>query len=232
MFVEQFRYIKGGLTMVTVRVGFPSFRQSVSCPNCGKKGVIPAQTAAMLQDLQSCKEINFQVVTVTGTHCMRGRNVSSQAKPQDAVAPIKQILPYDYYLATDDDMAFTSDTIGQLIEHNKDIIGASYMVRSGSDAHLIVACPIGKRAKADWFKVWDRGIQECDWTGGGCLLIKKNVFEAMEYPWFRNNVVREEVNGVLVGDIQTEDLSFCQDARRAGFKVYIDLDVRAAHIPT
>jgi hypothetical protein len=163
---------------------------------------------------------------------MRGRNVSSMAKCQDAVAPIKQIMPYDYYLSTDDDMAFTAENIQRLIDLDLDIVGAGYTVRSGNDSHLIVACPIGKRGKPDWFKVWDTGILECDWTGGGLCLIKKNVFEAMEYPYFRNNVVREELNGVMVGDIQTEDISFCQDARKAGFKIWVDLDNRVAHIPT
>jgi hypothetical protein len=148
------------------------------------------------------------------------------------MSPVKQILPYDYYLATDDDMAFSPMSIERLIALNLDIVGAAYMTRTGPDAHLIVACPVDKSSKPDWFKVWDSGVQECKWTGGGCLLIKKSVFEAMSYPWWRNNVVTETVDGVVYGDIQTEDVSFCQDARAAGFKVFVDLDNRIAHIPT
>ena len=208
--------------MPIVRVGLPSVRK------------LSTQSIATFKALDNYDKtkIDFRICKVTGTHCMRARNISSQAVPTDSMAPVSQKLPYDFYLSTDDDMAFTPQAVERLIALNLDIVGASYMTRSGPDAHLVVACPLDKRNKDDWFKVWDRGLQEARWIGGGCMLIRKNVFESMQYPWWRNNTIFEEIEGVQYGDIQTEDLSFCEDARKAGFRVFIDLDNRIAHIPS
>ena len=52
----------------------------------------------------------------------------------------------------------------------------------------------------------------------------------MDYPYFRNNLLFIEVNGVMMADVCTEDISFCADARKAGFKIYVDLDNRVEHI--
>jgi GT2 family glycosyltransferase len=176
--------------------------------------------------------MKIEVITVSGTHCLRGRNLSAQAKPIDGPAACKQVLPYDYYLAMDDDMAFTGQTVQRLVDLNLDVVGAAYTTRSGPDAHLIVACPLDKKNKQDWFKIWDKGLQECLWVGGGCLLIKKTVFESMDYPYFHNEPIFEELAGVKYGDIQTEDISFCCRAREAGYRVFVDLDNRVGHIPT
>ena len=154
------------------------------------------------------------------------------AIPKEGYAPVKQVLPYDAYLSMDDDMGFTPETVERLIVRNVDIVGASYLNREG-DASEIVAMPVNGRTKKDQFRVWDHGLQEALWTGGGCILIRKNVFEAMPFPWWRNNVssITDE-NGVQYSEVQTEDISFCSNARDMGFKVYCDLDTRVAHIPT
>jgi hypothetical protein len=202
-----------------VRVGLPSFRP-----------VWPIQTQLCFDSLQKYdkSKIDFSLCTVRGTHCLRGRNLSSMAEPKDGPALKRQKLPYDYYLATDDDMAYTPETIQRLISLNLDIVGASYMTRTGPDAHLIVACPVDKTMRNDWFKVWDRGVQEAKWVGGGCLLIKKEVFEGMDYPYWTNDPCYVGD----YGDMQTEDISLCIRARGLGYKVFVDLDNRVAHIPT
>ncbi len=60
---------------------------------------------------------------------------------------------------------------------------------------------------------------ECDGVGGGCLLIHKRVFDALEKPYFKCNP------GTLVG----EDFYFCRKAREAGFKIYLDAGILCGH---
>lgn len=54
-------------------------------------------------------------------------------------------------------------------------------------------------------------------TGGHCLLIRREVFEAMEPPWFSNR------KGY-------EDRYFCEKAIAAGFPLYVDRSVVAGHV--
>lgn len=202
------------MSKLKIRVGLPSVRKQWH----------PA-TIATFESLTKYDKIDFSICKITGTHCVRARNFSAQAVPSSEPALIKQVLPYDYYLSTDDDMAFCPETIERLIAQDKDVIGAAYPTRDGYPDSL-VAAKVGSRGKQDWYKIWDHGLQECDWTGGGCCLIKKEVFENMEYPYFRNHVICDQG----YADVCTEDISFCFDARKAGYKIWVDLDNRVAHI--
>jgi hypothetical protein len=206
-----------------VRVGLPWFRK--------QRPQATQQTLQALETYDKAK-IDFQLCLVNGTHCVRGRSISSMAVPKDGYAPVKQVLPYDAYLSMDDDMAFIPETVERLIALDLDVVGAAYLNREG-DASEIVAMPATGKCKADQFRAWDHGVKECLWTGGGCILIRKNVFETMPFPWWRNNVsIITDDNGTQYSEVQTEDISFCINARASGFKIWVDLDTRAAHIPT
>lgn len=60
---------------------------------------------------------------------------------------------------------------------------------------------------------------ECDGVGGGCLLIHKRVFQAMEKPYFLCNP------GTFIG----EDFYFSRKAQAAGFKIFLDPGVICGH---
>ncbi len=60
---------------------------------------------------------------------------------------------------------------------------------------------------------------ECDGVGGGCLLIHRRVFEAIEPPYFKCNP------NTFIG----EDFYFCRKARQAGFKIYLDPSILCGH---
>lgn len=59
-------------------------------------------------------------------------------------------------------------------------------------------------------------------VGTGGMLIRRRVIEALEDPWFE------------VGQLRTEELSedlwFCEKARRKGFEVWMSLDARISHV--
>ena len=71
-----------------------------------------------------------------------------------------------------------------------------------------------------------------DYTGFGWLLIKKGVFEneKMPYPWFAPKMQVFESGEVQ--DMCGEDVSFCLDAKEAGFDIWCDPRIRVGHEKT
>ena len=71
-----------------------------------------------------------------------------------------------------------------------------------------------------------------DYTGFGLLLIKNGVFEheGMPYPWFAPKMQIFESGEVQ--DMCGEDVSFCLDAKEAGFEIWCDPRIRVGHEKT
>ena len=71
-----------------------------------------------------------------------------------------------------------------------------------------------------------------DYAGFGWLLIKYGVFEHedMKYPWFAPKMQIFESGAVQ--DMCGEDVSFCLDAKEAGFEIWCDPRIRVGHEKT
>jgi hypothetical protein len=69
-------------------------------------------------------------------------------------------------------------------------------------------------------------LVKADATGAGCLLIHRDVFEAIPggppVRWFQHELIGKDLFG--------EDIIFCMRAAVAGFQLYIDTAVHAGHI--
>jgi hypothetical protein len=69
-----------------------------------------------------------------------------------------------------------------------------------------------------------------DYTGFGWVLIKKGVFENLEYPWFAPKMQVFESGSVQ--DMCGEDVSFCLDAKEEGMEIWCDPRIRVGHEKT
>ena len=69
-----------------------------------------------------------------------------------------------------------------------------------------------------------------DYTGFGWVLIKKGVFENLEYPWFAPKMQVFESGSVQ--DMCGEDVSFCLDAKEKGYDIWCDPRIRVGHEKT
>ena len=71
-----------------------------------------------------------------------------------------------------------------------------------------------------------------DYAGFGWLLIQKGVFEdkKMPYPWFAPKMQVFESGNVQ--DMCGEDVSFCLDAKDAGYEIWCDPRIRVGHEKT
>ena len=149
-------------------------------------------------------------------------------------------LKYDYQLWIDSDIVFNVEKFYQLILMDEKIASGWYCTEDGkttSVAHWLdednfkgnggvmnheTIESISKRKKP--FTV--------DYAGFGWLLIKHGVFEdsQMTYPWFAPKMQVFESGAVQ--DMCGEDVSFCLDAKEAGFRIMCDPRIRVGHEKT
>jgi hypothetical protein len=122
----------------------------------------------------------------------------------------------------DDDMTFPQDALMRLLAHDVPIVSGHYVKRFPPfwPVAMRYVGPTGYTSLIDFCP----GLQEVDVVGGGCLLIKREVFETIPYPWFE--YVSEEHKGVQT----TEDVPFCEKAKKAGFPILLDFDVQCGHL--
>ena len=180
--------------------------------------------------------VNFARCKVLGANVLRGPNQ----------IPWDGKLEYDYQLWIDSDIVFNSEKFWQLCDMalnedeegnpvEKEIAAGWYCTEDGvttSVAHWLDEDDfrnnggvmnhenlesISKRRKP--FTV--------DYTGFGWVLIKKGVFENLEYPWFAPKMQVFESGAVQ--DMCGEDVSFCLDAKEKGFEIWCDPHIRVGH---
>ena len=72
------------------------------------------------------------------------------------------------------------------------------------------------------------GIQKIWAIGLGCMLVKREVFETLEKPYFK--ISWDDQHDSLMG----EDIYFCTRANEAGYEVWLenDLSKNIAHVGT
>jgi len=118
----------------------------------------------------------------------------------------------------DADILPAPDTLIQLLRHRLPIVSGLY--RKRLPPHEPVAFVKGKVLRP----ISTKGprLKQADVVGGGCLLVRREVFEKVKGPWFTSEWRTE---GHL-----SEDFSFCEKARKAGYKIMVDTKVTPAHL--
>ena len=162
------------------------------------------------------KPDNSFVITVHGQSPAKARNIIIENALE---------INATHVLFIDDDMAYAPDSLKRLLEHDKDIVSALYLMRSFP--HFPVA----------FDEAYDNGkckflflthnpevqsllpIVNC---GLGFVLIKTEVFKAMEKPWI--------TLGEIEKDGWCDDVAFFNRVRKAGFQLWLDTNVRCGHM--
>lgn len=130
---------------------------------------------------------------------------------------------YDRILWLDDDMIFPGETLTALVAHGVPIVGCNCTTRKPP----VVTTAIKNNERIP--SIGRSGLEDVDGVGFAVMLTDITVFSALPEPWFATPFDRDakDERGYL-----TEDLYFCQLARRGGFKIMVDHDLsqKIAHI--
>jgi GT2 family glycosyltransferase len=134
----------------------------------------------------------------------------------------------DYILFIDDDMICPVDLFERLYKHQKDIVGALAFTRYFPHKPVIFKLTEGydEVVKKDYYistiyyNYPKDSLVECDAVGFGAVLINCDVFKKMTPPWF------------VMNSGAGEDVQFCFEAKKEGFKVYMDTATKLGHLST
>ncbi len=148
--------------------------------------------------------------------------VSSSVVCESRTQLAKEALGSDatHLLWLDSDMYFPASVVLDLLSHKKDIVAATYSTRYAPYRTVAFTNPNDTNERLDI----SNGLHKVWAVGMGCMLVTRQVFEDLPKPWFAH-----EYNKTL--DTHSgEDIYFCNQAMHHGYEVYVDADIKLAHI--
>ena len=128
---------------------------------------------------------------------------------------------YDYIMWIDSDIVFKPEHFFKLLEHDKDIVSGLYLKKPQTDSMADIPTSFACFVDDDYRNLMTHEANgeliNVRANGMGWMLVKKGVFEKIDYPWF----------GMI--NHHGEDLSFQLRAKDAGFDSYVDTSIIVGH---
>jgi hypothetical protein len=179
------------------------------------RGMNPSEFTQDLAGLVLTTAVSLPPQDNLGIICSEGTYIDKN-RQELADAALLDDATHLFWL--DDDMRFEPDVLLRLLAHDKPIVGLNYPRRA------VASVPTAIRYIGDehhereplFTNEADTGLAMVEAIGFGCLLIKAEVFEKLQRPFFETRY--DPIRGQRVG----EDVDFCIKARRAGFDVLVD----------
>jgi cellulose synthase/poly-beta-1,6-N-acetylglucosamine synthase-like glycosyltransferase len=145
---------------------------------------------------------------------------------RDAIARYGVDNDYDYVLYADSDMMFGADDLKKLVAHDVGICSGLYVTRRGENTNVCYSKIITRRrfpfrSPRLIVDTQTSGYAPAAAVGFGFCLIKCSVLKSM---FKRYKSLFEPFKGV------GEDIAFCIRAKRCGYQVFVDRNVKLGHI--
>ncbi len=132
---------------------------------------------------------------------------------------VQEALKYnsDYLLFIDADMVFKPDLLLRLLKHDVPFVNALAFRRI--KPHYPCIFKWNEKEGSYETVPYFGGLLEVDATGMPAVLIKMEIFKKMKQPWY-----------YYEDHLFSSDLTFCRNAKRLGYKILIDTDLKIGHI--
>lgn len=146
---------------------------------------------------------------------------------------VKALLESDYthILMLDADHKHPADIVQRLArwvlaDRSIQIVGGLNFRRIAPyDPCAFIKTPNGNGKEYSYPHEWDQGLLEVDLIGTGCVLIAREVFKAMEPPWFYY-----PYKDAAEDNYPTDDVGFSRNCQAAGIKMYVDTTTTSPHM--
>jgi len=152
---------------------------------------------------------------------------------------------FDYWITIDSDQIFSPAHLVDLIEslETHPVVAGCY--RMSNLTHY----PVVENWDTEYFKKngsfefmsvdkldnWKKenegeNFMKVSYTGMGFFGIRKEVLDAMKYPYFDSDKTTfEGEKGVILQDIMSEDVAFCRNIQKAGYDIMLKTTLRVGH---
>lgn len=136
-----------------------------------------------------------------------------------------QKMPPEYthiWFVDDDTTPKRPDALKLLLDADKDVISGVYRVmKMDTDGVKKPVNMVAVDAPDDeYYPVGGTGIGKITASGAGCLLIKREVFDKVPFPWFED---------LPWGKTRGQDFVFCKKLAEAGIEMFAHFDVVCSH---
>lgn len=170
-----------------------------------------ASGLANLTSMLTKNDVDFELHIICGSVIAESRTrLANEALDNGAT----------HLLWLDSDIHFPANIYKSLLKHDKDIVAANYSTRYHPYQSVAFLDPnnIDKRLESTHglHKVWAVGM--------GCMLVKSTVFEQLPKPWFSHEYNKD------LDTFGGEDIYFCNQAMHHSIDVYVDADIKLAHL--
>lgn len=125
-----------------------------------------------------------------------------------------------HVLFWDDDVLPPRDALLRLWAHNEAIVSGLYFRKAPPHEPLMsvkVVSPTGITGMSPFIHWEEDKSYYVDGVGMGFCLIRRDVFQNIEHPWFEFGT-------------WSEDYMFCEKAQEAGYKIKIDTSIKLQHV--
>ncbi len=141
-------------------------------------------------------------------------------------------VDYDYMLWIDSDVVFRFEDFQALLAHKVDMVGGLYLMADNQRYAAVEHMDEAMFQRQGEFEFLTpamvesrKGLVPVDYCGFGFVLVRRGIFEKLEYPWFRPITV--EICGC--SEFTSEDVGFCLMAKKAGLQMMVDPQVVVGH---
>jgi hypothetical protein len=173
--------------------------------------------------LDSLKNLGWEITAKKGFYCQDNKN----AGITDSQVMRQTDFGFDKILFVDSDIGFTQADAIRIVNSPHDVIGGGYPFKEKEMAHLLVAGMMDP-VKAVTHVERGQGITPVDWVGSGFFCVSADALRKLEYPYYREHLVK-------YGDKQVgykDDIGFCFTCRQVGIPVYLDNNIMLKHFVT
>jgi GT2 family glycosyltransferase len=150
--------------------------------------------------------------------------------------PFQGKVDYDYIMWIDSDIVFSPDQFFRLIDADKDIVSGLYKMQNNTHYATVEEWNHDFFLKHGSYQFLTperiskkKGLFPAAYTGFGWMLMKKGVFESLEYPWFQPTWKEYEYKGKQIKEFTMEDVAFCDLIQQKGYQIWIDPKVVVGH---
>jgi len=152
---------------------------------------------------------------------------------------------FDYWITIDSDQVFSPAHVIDLLDSldTHPVVAGCY--RMSNLTHY----PVVEKWDTEFFKkngsfefmgvealeTWKKenegeNFKKVSYAGMGFFGMRKEVLDAMKYPFFDADATTiEGENGVVLHDIMSEDVAFCKNIQKAGYDIMLKATLRVGH---